>query len=210
MRSLLFVPADDERKIAKGLASSADALILDLEDAVAPTRKGAAREICAKALQSANTPKTLFVRVNALDTGQTLADLAAIVRGKPYGVMLPKCRGAEDVRLVGSYLSALEAREGIEPGTTRILPIVTETGAAMFGFASYAEAGLTRLTGMLWGGEDLAADVGAVTNRDSEGRYAAPYQLARSLAPRKPGEETSNGRAPNGRVSLAPRKRGEG
>ena len=113
MRSLLFVPGDDERKIAKGLASAADALILDLEDAVASARKAAARATCAKALQSATTTKKLFVRVNALDTGEILTDLAAIVRGRPYGIVLPKCRAAEDVRLVGHYLSALEAREGL-------------------------------------------------------------------------------------------------
>lgn len=179
MRSLLFVPADDERKIAKGLASSADALILDLEDAVAPARKGAAREICAQALQSANTTKKLFVRVNALDTGETLADLAAIMRGRPYGIVLPKCRGGDDARLVGHYLSALEAREGIEGGATRILPIATENGASMFGLSTYA--GVERLCGIFWGGEDLAADLGAVANRDTHGRYTAPYELARSL-----------------------------
>jgi citrate lyase subunit beta / citryl-CoA lyase len=179
MRSLLFVPGDDERKMAKGFASCADALILDLEDAVAPARKGAAREICAKALQSADTTKKLFVRVNALDTGQTLADLAAIVRGRPYGIVLPKCRGGDDTRLVGHYLSALEAREGIESGATRILPIATENGASMFGLGTYAGAG--RLCGIFWGGEDLAADLGAIANRDTHGRYAAPYELARSL-----------------------------
>lgn len=179
MRSLLFVPGDDERKIAKGLGSAADALILDLEDAVAPARKGAAREICAKALQSANTTKKLFVRVNALDTGQTLADLAAVVRGRPYGIVLPKCRGGDDARLVGHYLSVLEAREGIESGATRILPIATENGASMFGLGSYA--GVERLCGIFWGGEDLAADLGAVANRDTHGRYTAPYELARSL-----------------------------
>lgn len=179
MRSLLFVPGDDERKIAKGLGSAADALILDLEDSVAPARKGAAREICAKAMQSANTTKRLFVRVNALDTGQTLADLAAVVRGRPYGIVLPKCGGGDDARLVGRHLSALEAREGIESGATRILPIATENGASLFGLGAYA--GVERLCGLFWGGEDLAADLGAVANRDTQGRYTAPYQLARSL-----------------------------
>lgn len=182
MRSLLFVPGDDERKIARGLGCAADALIFDLEDAVAPARKDTARGICARALLgSADTAKKLFVRVNALDTGQMLADLGAVMRGRPWGIVLPKCRGAEDVKLVGHYLSALEAREGIDDGTTRILPIVTESGAAMLGFGSYAESALPRLCGMMWGGEDLAADLGAVSNRDADGRYTAPYRLARSL-----------------------------
>src|SRR5215210_4481459 len=109
MRSLLFVPGDDERKIAKGLASAADALILDLEDAVAPQRKPAAREICAATLTGAGARKTLFVRINGLDTPDALLDLAAIVKGRPFGIMLPKCRGGDDVRLASHYLTALEA-----------------------------------------------------------------------------------------------------
>jgi citrate lyase subunit beta/citryl-CoA lyase len=179
MRSLLFVPGDDERKIMKALDSAADALILDLEDAVAPARKAAAREICANTLRSTSTTKKLFVRVNALDTAETLADLAAVVRGRPYGIMLPKCRGGDDVRRVGDYLSALEARDDIERGATRVLPIATENGASLFGLGTYA--GAERLCGILWGGEDLAADIGAVANRDTDGRYTAPYTLARSL-----------------------------
>ena len=88
MRSLLFVPGDDERKIAKGLASAADALILDLEDAVAPQRKAAARELCAATLASANARMKLFVRINALDTPAALLDLAAVVKARPFGMML--------------------------------------------------------------------------------------------------------------------------
>jgi citrate lyase subunit beta / citryl-CoA lyase len=95
--------------------------------------------------------------------------------------MLPKCRGGDDVRLVSHYLTALEAREGVPAGGIRILPIVTETGTAMFGLASYDNPPIPRLYGMLWGGEDLAADLGAIANRGEDGRYAAPYQLARSL-----------------------------
>jgi len=181
MRSLLFVPGDDERKIAKGLASAADALILDLEDAVAPRKKSVARELCARTLASADTRNKLFVRINALDTADALFDLAAIVGGRPFGVVLPKCRGGDDVRLVGHYLTALEAKERVAVGAIRVLPIVTESGAAMFGLGSYDNPPIPRLCGMLWGGEDLAADVGAIANRDEEGRYAAPYQLARSL-----------------------------
>jgi len=180
MRSLLFVPGDDERKIKKGLACAADALILDLEDSVSPQRKGAARELCAHTLASAATGRKLFVRINALDTADALLDLAAVVAGQPFGIVLPKCRGGDDVRLAGHYLTALEARERIDGGI-RVLPIVTETGAAMFGLGSYDNPPIPRLYGMLWGGEDLAADVGAIANRDAAGSYAAPYQLARSL-----------------------------
>jgi citrate lyase subunit beta/citryl-CoA lyase len=180
MRSLLFVPGDDERKIAKGLASAADALILDLEDSVAQQRKAAARELCAATL-AAGARMKIFVRINALDTPAALLDLAAVVKASPFGIMLPKCRSGEDARLVSHYLSALEARDGLPAGEIRILPIVTETGGAMFGLGGYDIPPLPRLYGMLWGGEDLAADLGAITNRDEDGRYAKPYLLARSL-----------------------------
>ena len=181
MRSLLFVPGDDERKIAKALDSAADALILDLEDAVAPARKAAAREICARALQSAHTTKKIFVRVNALDTSDAPADLAAVVGAKPFGIVLPKCRHGGDAHRLGNELDVMEARTGVEPGSTRILPIVTETAASLFGLGTYADPSIPRLFGMMWGGEDLAADLGAAVNRDAAGRYTTPYELARAL-----------------------------
>lgn len=181
MRSLLFVPGDDERKIAKALASAADALILDLEDAVAPARKGAARGLCAQTLACAGAAKKLFVRVNAIDTADALPDLAAIVAARPAGIVLPKSSGGDDVRRVADHLSELEAKEGVPPGSIAVLPIVTETGAALFGLGTYAKPAIPRLCGMMWGGEDLAADIGAVTNRGPDGRYAPPYELARSL-----------------------------
>lgn len=181
MRSLLFVPGDDERKITKALESAADALILDLEDAVAPQRKMAAREICAAALQSANTAKALFVRINALDTAEAALDLAALAGAKPFGIVLPKCRHGDDARRLARELDAMERRATIAPGSIRILPIVTETAASLFGLGTYCEPPIPRLFGMMWGGEDLAADIGAVSNRDASGRYAAPYELARTL-----------------------------
>ncbi len=181
MRSLLFVPGDSERKIAKGLASAADALILDLEDSVGLSNKPTARGMCVEVLSSAKTAKKLFVRMNALDTAESLADLAAVVVARPAGIMLPKCRGGEDVRLVSNYLTALEAREGLPQGGISILPIVTETGAAMFGLGSYSTQTTPRLCGMIWGGEDLAADLGALGNRGGDGRYTPAFELARSL-----------------------------
>lgn len=179
MRSLLFVPGDDERKIAKGLAGAADALILDLEDSVAPTRKPVARDLCARMLAARAPGKALYVRINALDTQAALEDLAAVVRARPDGIVLPKCRSAADVALLDHYLAALEARDSLPRGAIGILPIVTETAAAMFGLGTYAAH--PRLRGMLWGGEDLAADVGALANRDTAGHYTPPFQLARSL-----------------------------
>lgn len=196
MRTLLFVPADDERKIAKALAGAADALILDLEDAVAPARKAAARFICRNALQTAavqnpamgvptagmpTIQKYLFVRINALDTAEAAEDLAAVVSARPYGIVLPKCRSNADVLELGRQLDALEQAAGISGGALRILPIVTETAASLFGLGSYSQPVSPRLCGMMWGGEDLAADLGAGANRDAAGVYTTPYQLARAL-----------------------------
>jgi citrate lyase subunit beta/citryl-CoA lyase len=181
MRSLLFVPAHDARKLLKGLDSGADALIIDLEDAVPLAEKARARGMCAEFVAEHHTRMPLYVRVNAASTGLMLEDLAAVVRARPFGIMLPKCQSGRDVAQLDSFLAALEVRDGVDPGSTRILPIVTETAASLFDFASYATAG-ARLSGMLWGGEDLAADIGALANRDGDGRYTAPYQLARTLA----------------------------
>ncbi len=179
MRSLLFVPGDSERKIAKALASAADALILDLEDAVAVERKEAARALCLEVL-SQGPQKPCFVRINGLDRPEAVPDLAAIVRGRPFGIMLPKSSGMRDLLRLGDFLTALEIREGIEPGRTQILPVATETAASVLGLAECRQP-VPRLFGMLWGGEDLAADIGALSNRDETGAYAGPYRLARDF-----------------------------
>lgn len=180
MRSLLFVPAHDERKRTKGLDCGADALIVDLEDAVPEAEKARARIACAEFVARNRDRLPLFVRVNALDSGLLLEDLAAVVVARPYGIMLPKCTSGRDVALVSSYLDALEAREHIPVGSIRILPIVTENAGALFDMGSYARDAGPRLCGMMWGGEDLAADVGATANR-ADGQYTAPFALARSL-----------------------------
>ncbi|MBV9523140.1 MAG: CoA ester lyase [Alphaproteobacteria bacterium] len=181
MRSLLFVPGDSEKKLGKSLQSGADVLILDLEDAVAAARKDEARRMSRAflAAQSERSAK-LFVRVNPLASGMILADLAAIVGARPDGIVLPKAQGGSDIRVLGNYLSALEAREALPEGGIRILPIASETAAALFGFESYAGSS-PRLCGLMWGCEDLAAAVGAAENRLPDGSYPPPFELARSL-----------------------------
>ena len=177
---MLFIPGNDARKLDKGLRSGADALIVDLEDAVPEAGKADARRLSTDFVSQHRDMLPLFVRVNALSTGLLLDDLAAVVRAKPYGVMLPKCTGGGDVALVDAFLAALEAREGLPTGSIRILPIVTETAQALFDMGSYARQAGPRLCGMLWGAEDLATDVGARSNRCGA-EYAAPFALARSL-----------------------------
>ncbi len=178
MRSALFVPADSERKLARAPEAGADLLLLDLEDSVGLDRKPAARGMVAAWLATAGRPPA-YVRVNAFDTGLTFTDLAAVVAARPEGVMLPKCAGPEDMRRLDAALSALEAREGIDAGATKILPIATETPAALFTLGAYAGAS-ARLSALTWGGEDLAAAVGARANKHAGG-FDDLFRVARAL-----------------------------
>jgi citrate lyase subunit beta/citryl-CoA lyase len=181
LRSLLFVPGDSERKFAKAAACGADALILDLEDAVAPSQKPAARELVADLL-GRREPRawSFWVRVNSWDTGLTDEDLSAVVRQGLDGILLPKANGAEDVVRLSQALDGLEAAAGLPVGSTRILVVATETPIAMFNLGSYAPAH-PRLAGLTWGAEDLGAAIGAITNKGADGDWSQPYLLARSL-----------------------------
>jgi citrate lyase subunit beta / citryl-CoA lyase len=179
MRSLLFVPADSERKLARGLESGADALILDLEDSVAAANRPTARRQ-AREFLGAHGPARLrrYVRINPLASGLALDDLAATVAGRPDGILLPKCV-PEDVRTADHYLSAFEAAAGMPVGEVRIIAIATETPAAVFALGGYAGVS-PRLEAITWGAEDLSACIGG-TNRTIDGDYDGPYKLARSL-----------------------------
>jgi citrate lyase subunit beta / citryl-CoA lyase len=181
MRSFLFVPADSERKLAKGPQSGADGLILDLEDSVAADRKPVARDMALAYLRSNDRkgPK-LYVRINALDTGLTLDDLAIVMQGKPDGIVFPKCVGQADLDLLANYLDAFEARESIGRGTTKILTIATESAAAILALTA-APARHTRLIGHSWGGEDLMADLGALAKGPAPGVYDDTFRLARTI-----------------------------
>jgi citrate lyase subunit beta/citryl-CoA lyase len=183
MRSLLFVPGDSPKKQQKGLESGADALILDLEDSVALDQKPQAREITRAFLESARAlPKRplLIVRINALSTGMSDADLDAVMPGAPDAIMLPKSEGGPDVGHLAAKIAVREAEADLPDGATRILPIATETGKGVFGLGSYARSS-HRLMALTWGAEDLSADLGAETNRLEDGSYTDPYRLARAL-----------------------------
>jgi citrate lyase subunit beta/citryl-CoA lyase len=185
-RSFLFVPGDSEKKLAKADASGADALILDLEDSVAPSNKATARQLVADFLRARARPRPaprsqLWVRINALDTGLATGDLAAVVAAAPDGVMLPKANGPEDVVSLSRYLDDLEVKDGVVKGSIKIVSLATETPIAPFRLGDYATAKLDRLLGLSWGAEDLSAALGATTNRDASGEWSFTYQLVRSL-----------------------------
>lgn len=182
LRSLLFVPADSERKLAKALNSNADVLILDLEDAVAEPRKAAARLAAAEfiAAHAAALKTRLFVRINPLDSGLAMGDLARIVVPGLAGIMLPKTHAAADVLRLGHALDALEARADIAAGTVRIIPVATETPQALLNMQGFAGP-VARLAGVTWGAEDLSSAVGAMSNRDEDGAWSPLYTWANSL-----------------------------
>lgn len=184
MRSMLFVPADDEKKLGKGAGTGADALILDLEDAVSLARKPAARTFAAQYLADMlpreGRPR-LYVRVNALDTDLWEEDIAAIGGARPDGVMLPKARSGDDVHKLSIALNMAEERAGVPTGSTRIIAIVTEAPVSLLQLHTYVGSS-TRLEGMTWGAEDLSAVLGARTNREDDHRtWTSPYRLARDL-----------------------------
>ncbi|MBV8877253.1 MAG: CoA ester lyase [Gammaproteobacteria bacterium] len=190
LRSWLFVPGDSERKQEKALASAADAVILDLEDSVAPEQLPAARQRVSELLGSVGEHRRgpqLWVRVNAASSGLLGEDLAAVfARAAPAGIVVPKVSGAADIVLVARQLSRLETRLGLEPGAARLLVIATETPAGVLSLAQYPQAlgGLRRLrervAGLTWGAEDLGTALGALAARDAAGALTFTFQLARS------------------------------
>ncbi|WP_435418074.1 CoA ester lyase [Parerythrobacter aurantius] len=180
-RSWLFAPGDSEKKMDKAAASEADIAIFDLEDAVAAENKPLARQLVHDRIASEGEPARtrLWVRINPLDSGMAVHDLAAVMPARPGGLLLPKSRGREDVETLDHFLTALEAANAIALGSTRVLVLATETAGAMFHCGDYA--GLPRVCGLTWGAEDLSDALGASDNRAPDGRYDPPYELARTL-----------------------------
>jgi citrate lyase subunit beta / citryl-CoA lyase len=183
LRSLLFVPGDSERKIEKSSQSNADAIVFDLEDSVAPGRKAEAREFVAAHLagDTFNRSVQQWVRINPVSTPEALKDLAAIIRVKPAGILVPKAQNPAEVQRVSYYLDALEAQHALPIGSIKIIPVATETAKAVLSLHQYEGVELSRLYGLTWGAEDLSADVGAATNKDDDGRLSLTYRTARSL-----------------------------
>ena len=176
-RSYLFVPADSERKMEKARSAGADALILDLEDAVAPERRDLARRLSREYLAGRDN---VWVRINPLDGKDAAEDLDAVMPSAPAGIVLPKPRSADDAAALAGMLDALEERHGIELGSTGILALCTERPGALFALDGYADA-TPRLAALSWGAEDLSAAVGASRKRDPDGNWLPVYELARSL-----------------------------
>lgn len=184
LRSWLFVPGDSEKKQSKAADTGADAIILDLEDSVTPANKARARELTLGWLQAHGTTNAAsaqgrWVRINALDSGMWRDDLGAVMAGAPDGIMLPKSAGPESVEQLAAELAELERRHGLAEGSTRILPLVSETAAAAITIPAYARAALPRLAGLTWGAEDLSAAIGATRKRGADGQWTDAFRFAR-------------------------------
>ena len=176
-RSFLFVPADSARKLEKAGEAGADALILDLEDAVAPGAKNDARLMAVEYLHGRDN---VWVRVNPVDTEDFEADLDAVVPAQPAGIVLPKPRHARDAVRLSERMDVLENHNSIPRGQARIIVLCTERPEALFTLHSYVDA-VPRLAGMSWGAEDLSAAVGATANRGEDGNWLPHFELARSM-----------------------------
>jgi citrate lyase subunit beta/citryl-CoA lyase len=179
LRSFLFVPGDSEKKLAKGMGTGADALILDLEDAVAESAKPVARGLIAEALKGPR-PSQLWVRINPLSTPHAVPDLEAVVGFAPDGIVIPKPDSAADLVTLDGLVTALEAKAGLPAGRIQVMPVATETPAAVFSLGTYTAA-TPRLAAVTWGAEDLPASVGAAVNRLADGGYTDLCRIARSL-----------------------------
>ena len=182
LRSMLFVPGDSERKLARARFVHADALIVDLEDSVDASRKVRARELTAEFLgdRAAIRARSVWVRANAAIDPRFADDVAAAVEAHADGIVLPKPRSAADVLTLSKLLDDLEPRAGRTRGITKILPIATETPSSTLALGGYAECG-PRLAAVTWGAEDLSEALGAATAVDTRGGWLPPYELVRSL-----------------------------
>jgi citrate lyase subunit beta/citryl-CoA lyase len=180
MRSWLFAPGDSEKKMTKAMEGAADIVLIDLEDAVAPESKAAARPMVHDFIKAHPEQRArLWVRINPFDGPHTLLDLAAIMPAHPGGIMLPKVYSRAEVEKLDHCLSALEVANGIEEGSTPVIVLITETAEAMFHTGSYK--GAPRVVALTWGAEDLADSIGASSNKNADGSYSFTYELARSL-----------------------------
>jgi len=174
------VPGDRPERFAKAAASGADAVILDLEDAVVPGKRPQARREIAAYLAGAERRVPLWVRINPVDTEDALPDLAAVIDARPDGIMLPKARDGADVHRASHWLEAHEARCGYAIGSVGLIPLITESAGALLKAASFTELP-ARVAGLTWGAEDLAADIGAFGNKSPDGEYELTYAIARSM-----------------------------
>ena len=179
LRSLLFVPADSEKKLAKSQSSPADALILDLEDSVAAQNRPKARGLVKEFLKDRHS-QSIWVRINPLGSEDFIRDVELVVVSKPAGLVIPKPDGPQTLREIDNHISTREAKAGVHHGDIKLLPVATETPEAVLTLGEYRNPP-PRLAAMSWGAEDLSAALGAATNRDENGEFLFVHKMVRAL-----------------------------
>lgn len=176
-RSYLFVPGDHVRRIEKAFRSGADAVILDLEDAVAVGQKAPARESVGEALEKPRAPGCrAYVRPNAVDTEFCFDDLMALVGPDLDGIVLPKVESVADLHMVDWLLANLERQRGVRVGTIDLLPLV-ETARGVASLRAIATAG-SRARRLTFGAGDLTRDLGLEWTAGEEELLGVRTELA--------------------------------
>jgi len=179
LRSLLFVPADSEKKLVKSKSSPADALILDLEDSVSAENRPVARGLARDFLKDKNR-QAIWVRINPVGSPDFVADMEAVVAAKPVGLIVPKPDGPQDLLILDAHLITLETEVGLPQRSIKLLPVATETPTAVLSLQDYRSPP-PRLAAMSWGAEDLSAALGATTNRDEHGEFLFVHKMVRAM-----------------------------
>ena len=179
-RSAHFVPGANEKMLHKSIATAADTLILDLEDAVTPARKDDARQVVADWLGSVDfAGKERTVRMNPLDTPWGRADLEVTMRHAPDAYVVPKVSTLEQLHEISAELDRWEAQYGHQPGAVGLILVSTETPLGALNVATFPQC--ERVVSMSWGAEDLSAALGAPRNRRPDGSYLPPYEYCRTM-----------------------------
>ena len=170
IRSWMFVPGHRQRMIDKALGLNADAIMLDIEDGVAPNEKDSARKNIAESLgreKTAGSPAR-YVRINAIGHARMHADLEAVVRSGLEGLVCPKVDTAEEVRKVDALLNEKEPKNKLEKGSVKLL-IAIESPRGLLNAAAIA-ASSPRVVGLMFGAEDFGREIGLPTVREGEAR----------------------------------------
>ncbi len=183
MRSVLFVPGDSESKLTRAQGAEADVIVVDLEDSVAVSEKEHARAFSKDFISGfdrRDNSRRVYVRINALQTPFSKADIETVMQAAPDGILLPKARSGADVATLATLLSDAEKTNKLKDGVTEISVLATEVAEALLVMHSFIDC-TPRLTALSWGSEDLSADIGSKTTRDATGNLTSPFRFARDL-----------------------------
>ena len=161
-RALLYMPGDDWKKITKSLTLGVDCICMDMEDGVAASRKAEARATIAKALQELDFGKSeKLARINSVGSGWEKDDIAAVLPYRPDGIVIPKVESLDQIKWGSEIIEAAELRYGWPINSVRML-VGVETAKGILNLREIASH--PRLDGIIFGGDDFDASVGAISS----------------------------------------------